>query len=83
MTCPPSSTPSLRHSNKIRTIHGALAIEQNAFSLEQITAVLNVKHLLTPPGDIAEVKNAYEIYERLDELDPYSVHDLFLLPKVL
>lgn len=28
------------------------------------------------PKDIAEVKNAYEIYERLDELDPYSVDDL-------
>ena len=29
-----------------------------------------------PQKDIAEVKNAYEIYERLDELDPYSVDDL-------
>ena len=34
------------------------------------------KHVLAPPKDIAEVKNAYEIYERLDELDPYSVDDL-------
>ena len=28
------------------------------------------------PKDIAEVKNAYEIYERLDALDPYSVDHL-------
>ena len=44
--------------------------------MEQVTAVLNGKRVLAPPKDIAEVKNAYEIYERLDELDPYSVDDL-------
>ena len=71
-----SSNPTLRRGNRIRTIHGSLAIEQNTLSLEQVTAVLNGKHVLAPPKDIAEVKNAYEIYERLDELDPYSVDDL-------
>ena len=71
-----SGSPTLRRSNRIRTIHGSLAIEQNTLSLEQVTAVLNRKHVLAPPKDIAEVKNAYEIYERLDELDPYSVDDL-------
>lgn len=71
-----SSNPTLRRSNRIRTIHGSLAIEQNTLSLEQVTAVLNGKHVLAPPKDIAEIKNAYEIYERLDELDPYSVDDL-------
>ena len=71
-----STNPTLRRSNRIRTIHGSLAIEQNTLSLEQITAVLNGKQVLAPPKDIAEVKNAYEIYERLDELDPYSVADL-------
>ena len=70
-----SANPMLRRSNRIRTIHGSLAIEQNTLSLEQVTAVLNGKHVLAPPKDIAEVKNAYEIYERLDELDPYSVDD--------
>ena len=54
--------------------HGSL--EQRALPLEQVTAVLNSKHVLAPPKDIAEVKNAYEIYERLDELEPYSVDDL-------
>lgn len=70
------SNPNLRRTNRIRTIHGSLAIEQNTLSLEQVTAVLNGKRVLAPPKDIAEVKNAYEIYERLDELDPYSVDDL-------
>ena len=71
-----SANPTLRRSNRIKTIHGSLAIEQNTLSLEQVTAVLNGKHILAPPKDIAEVKNAYDIYERLDELDPYSVDDL-------
>ncbi len=71
-----SGNPTLRRANRIRTIHGSLAIEQNTLSLEQVTAVLNGKQVLAPPKDIAEVKNAYEIYERLDELDPYSVDDL-------
>lgn len=73
---PLSANPTLRRTNRIRTIHGSLAIEQNTLSLEQVTAVLNGKHVLAPPKDIAEVKNAYDIYERLDELDPYSVDDL-------
>lgn len=71
-----SANPHLRRTNRIRTIHGSLAIEQNTLTLEQVTAVLNGKQVLAPPKDIAEVKNAYEIYERLDELDPYSVDDL-------
>lgn len=71
-----SANPTLRKANRIRTIHGSLAIEQNTLSLEQVTAVLNGKQVLASPKDIAEVKNAYEIYERLDELDPYSVDDL-------
>jgi len=71
-----ATSPTLRRTNRIRTIHGSLAIEQNTLSLEQVTAVLNGKQVLAPPKDIAEVKNAYEIYERLDALNPYSVDDL-------
>ncbi len=71
-----SANPTLRRINRIRTIHGSLAIEQNTLTLEQVTAVLGGKQVLAPPKDIAEVKNAYEIYERLDELDPYCVDDL-------
>lgn len=78
VTSPLSANPTLRRINRIRTIHGSLAIEQNTLSLEQVTAVLNGKHVLAPPKDIAEVRNAYEIYERLDDLDPYSVDDLLM-----
>ena len=78
-----STNPTLRRSNRIRTIHGSLAIEQNTLSLEQVTAVLNGKHVLAPPKDIAEVKNAYEIYERLDKLDPYSMDDLLTAHNIM
>lgn len=71
-----SANPTLRRTNRIRTIYSSLAIEQNTLSLDQVTAVLNGKHVIAPPKDIAEVKNAYEIYEMLDSLDPYSVDDL-------
>lgn len=71
-----SASPMLRRTNRIRTIHGSLAMEQNTLSLEQVTAVLDGKHVLAPPKDIAEVQNAYAIYDRLSGLDPYSMDDL-------
>ena len=78
-----SANPTLRRSNRIRTIHGSLAIDQNTLSLEQVTAVLNGKHVLAPPKDIAEVKNAYDIYEWLDELNPYSVENLLTAHRIM
>ena len=71
-----SANPALRRSNRIRTIYGSLAIEQNTLTLDQVTAVLAGKWVLAPPKDIAEVRNAFEIYERLEELNPYSIDDL-------
>lgn len=70
-----SANPALRRSNRIRTIYGSLAIEQNTLTLDQVTAALNGKRVLAPPKDIAEVHNAFEIYERLEELNPYSIDD--------
>jgi conserved hypothetical protein len=78
-----SSDPVLRRQNRIKTIYSSLAIEQNTLSLEQVTAVLSGKRVLAPPKDIAEVKNAYEIYDHLNELNPYSVGDLLLAHHVM
>lgn len=71
-----SSNPTLRRTNRIRTIYSSLAIEQNTLDIEQVTAVLSGKRVLAPPKDIAEVQNAYEIYECMDSLNPYSIDDL-------
>lgn len=68
--------PHLRRENRIRTIHSTLAIEQNTLSLEQVTAILDGKRILGNPNEVREVKNAYETYEMMLKLDPYSVEDL-------
>lgn len=78
-----STSPILRRQNRIRTIYSSLAIEQNTLSLEQVTAVLSGKRVLAPPKDIAEVKNAYEIYDHLAELNPYSIDDLLLVHRTM
>lgn len=75
--------PRLRRSNRIRTIHDSLAIEQNTLTLEQVTAVLNGKAIIAPPKDIEEVKNAYEIYELLNTLNPHSIDDLLKAHSVM
>lgn len=78
-----SANPALRRSNRIRTVYGSLAIEQNTLTLDQVTAVLNGKRVLAPPKDITEVRNAFEIYERLEELNPYSIDDLLTAHDVM
>ena len=78
-----NNSPQLRRSNRIKTIYSSLAIEQNTLTLDQVTAVISGKRVLAPPKDIAEVQNAYEIYDRLDTLNPYSVDDLLLAHEVM
>ena len=78
-----STNPVLRRTNRIKSIYSSLAIEQNSLTLDQVTAVLSGKRVLAPPKDIKEVRNAYEIYERLDQLDPYSIDDLLLAHQVM
>lgn len=71
-----TNSPQLRRTNRIKTIYSSLAIEQNTLTIEQVTDVIAGKRILAPPKDIAEVKNAYEIYDCLDSLNPYDVNDL-------
>lgn len=71
-----AATPVLRRQNRIRTIYSSLAIEQNTLSIDQVTAVLNGKRVLAPPQDIREVQNAYEAYEHLSGMDPFSIEDM-------
>ncbi|MGN1407689.1 Fic family protein [Lactobacillus sp.] len=75
--------PHLRKENRIKTIHSSLAIEHNSLSLEQVTAILNGKRVLGNPNEIREVKNAYDAYEMMLTLDPYSVKDLLRAHKMM
>lgn len=53
----------LRRINRIRTVQGSLAIEGNALSEEQITAILDGKRVIAPPKDVQEARNALAVYE--------------------
>ena len=81
-------SPQLRKQNRIKTIAGTLAIEGNTLSLEQITAIIEGKHILGEPKEIAEVYGAIAAYEKLtiwsasSEEDFLSAHSL-LMEKVL
>lgn len=66
----------LRKENRIKTIHSSLAIENNSLSLEQITAIIDGKHVLGNPNEITEVKNSIQAYDLLLSLNPYNEKDL-------
>ena len=70
------SKPHLRRNNRIKSIHSSLKIEANSLSLGQVRDVIGGKTVLGKQTEIQEVKNAYEAYERLSEIDPYSIKDL-------
>ena len=73
----------LRRENRIKTIHSSLAIENNTLTIEQVTDVINGRKVLAPPQDIHEVKNAYEAYEELQKMNPYSIKDLLKAHKFM
>ncbi len=77
------SNPRLRRESRIRSIHSSLAIEQNTLTLNQVTDVIDGKTVFGPLQDIREVKNAYEAYERVSALNPYSVKNLLLAHKIM
>lgn len=66
----------LHRANRIKTIHGTLAIEGNTLSTEQVTAVLEGKPVIAPINEVQEVRNAIKAYELLDTLNPCKVEDL-------
>lgn len=68
--------PQLRKNNRIKSIHSSLKIEANSLSLGQVRDVINGKTVLGEQKEIQEVKNAYAAYERISEIDPYSIKDL-------
>ena len=78
-----SKNPKLRRVNRVRSIHSSLAIEQNSLTKEQVSDIIDGKRVLGPPQDIREVQNAYEAYEIMTKLNPYSVKDLLKVHKIM
>ncbi|WP_246194893.1 Fic family protein [Allochromatium palmeri] len=73
----------LRRANRIRTIHGSLAIEGNTLSEAQITAILEGKRIIAPPREIQEVRNALTAYEHFDAWHPEREADLLEAHRIL
>lgn len=71
-----SKSLRLRRVNRIRTIHGSLAIEGNTLNEKQITAILEGKRVIAPPREIQEVRNAIKAYDMLDNWNSFSKDDL-------
>ena len=76
-------SPMLRKENQIKTIHSSLAIEHNSLSLQQVTDVINGKHVLGAPNEIQEVKNAVQAYQLMQSLDAHRETDLLRAHKLM
>ena len=70
------SKPHLRRNNRIKSIHSSLKIEANSLSLGQVRDVINGKLVFGEQKEIQEVKNAYAAYEKMEDIDPYSIQSL-------
>ena len=70
------SKPHLRRNNLVRSIHSSLRIEANSLSLDEVRDVINGHVIAGDQKEIQEVRNAYAAYEKIGEIDPFSVKDL-------
>ena len=68
--------PHLRKNNRIKSIHSSLKMGANFLSLGQVRDVVDGTAVLGEQKEIQEVKNAYAAYDRISEIDPYSIEDL-------
>ena len=75
--------PHLRRNNRIKSIHSSLKIEANSLSISQVRDVVDGQLVIGEKKDIQEVKNAYEAYDRMKTVNPYSLEDLKTIHGVL
>ncbi|MFR7591220.1 MAG: Fic family protein [Longibaculum sp.] len=68
--------PHLRRNNRIKSIHSSLRIEANSLTIGEMKDVIDGKIVLGPKREIQEVKNAFQAYDMVKTLDPYSLNDL-------
>lgn len=70
------SKSHLRRNNRIRSIHSSLKIEANSLSLSEVRDVIDGHLVLGDQKEIQEVKNAYEAYGHIPNINPSSVTEL-------
>ena len=74
--------PILRRNNHIKSIQSSLAIEANSLTLKEVKDVIDGKVVIGPQNEILEVKNAYNAYKKVDDLEPYSEKDLIAVHQI-
>jgi Fic family protein len=65
----------LHRENRVQAIYSSLAIEGNALTLGEVSAVIDGKIVSGKQADIKEVKNAYEAYDKIMTFNPYATED--------
>lgn len=78
-----NNRPHLRRNNRIKSIHASLKIEANSLSFDEVRDVINGQLVLGKTNEIQEVKNAYLAYEKISEINPYSLEDLKKVHKLM
>lgn len=68
--------PLLRKRNRVRAVQASAAIEGNALSVDQVTAVLEGKRVVGKEQDVREIVNVNAAYERLSRWNPTSSKSL-------
>lgn len=79
----PVPQPLLRRKNRIRTVHGSLAIEGNALTEQQVTAVLDGKRVTGSPHDLREAENAVTAYQTAGAWSAGSMRHLLTAHRTL
>ena len=80
---PTAISPTLRKTNRIKTITGTLEIEGNTLGIEKITAILEGKRVIGNIREIAEVKGAIKVYDNLNGFDYTNLDDLLTAHRML
>lgn len=76
-------SPTLRRKNRARSIQASLAIENNTLNLEQVSAIIDGKHVFGTPREILEVQNAFAVYEKMPTWKATSFENLLEAHKVM
>jgi len=76
----------LRRNNRIHSIHSihsSLAIEANSLSFDQVKDIIDGKIVIGPQKEIQEVRDAYNAYQKIKNVNPYSINDLKIMHDIL
>ena len=75
--------PHLRKNNRIKSIHSSLRIEANSLTIGQVRDVINGRLVLGEQKEIQEVKNAYDAYDELPNINPFDLKDMLKIHGIM